>query len=246
VFVTDAGSALGVALVHALIDVGAAVVWAGCKPSAAYAEGLKSQLSLSSQVRWVDLDVTSDESVRAAADRIGSQVDILINNAESPLGAATREGDVESARAKVDPAAAAMDVNYFGLVRLARAFGPLMRATATGAAGVPSKAAATTGVPAVGTPMLAWVNLLSIYALSALPARSAFSASKAAAYSFAQSLRAEMSQAGIRVINVFPGPIDDEGNREVLLPKMAPAALARALVKALQDGVEDVYPGEVA
>jgi NAD(P)-dependent dehydrogenase (short-subunit alcohol dehydrogenase family)/uncharacterized OB-fold protein len=227
VFVTDAVSALGLTLVRALIDVGAAVVWAGCNPSAANAAGLKSQLGSSSQVQWVDFDVTSDESVRAAAGRIGSRVDILINNVESLVGAAAREGDVESARAE-------MDINYFGLVRLARAFGPLMRATA----GV--------SAPVVGAPMMAWVNLLSIYALSALPASSSFSASKAAAYSCAQSLRTEMSRAGIRVINVFPGPIDDEDNREVLPPKMPPAALARAMVKALQDGVEDVYPGEVA
>jgi hypothetical protein len=29
-------------------------------------------------------------------------------------------------------------------------------------------------------------------------------------------------------------------------PKVAPAALAAAILKALRDGVEDVYPGEVA
>jgi NAD(P)-dependent dehydrogenase (short-subunit alcohol dehydrogenase family) len=251
---------LGVSLVRALLDVGAAVVWAGRSPSAYDSAGLKSQFGSSSQVQWIDLDVTSDESVRAAADRLGSQVDILINNAESLARAAAREADVESARAQ-------MDINYFGLLRLAQAFGPPMLAAATGAASIAPTAAipaadaaatasiggvaviaATGGVsaPAVGTPMMAWVNLLSVYALSPLPAQSAFSASKAAAYSCAQSLRAEMSRVGIRVINVFPGPIDDEGNREVLLPKMAPAVLARAIAKALQDGVEDVYPGEVA
>ena len=29
-------------------------------------------------------------------------------------------------------------------------------------------------------------------------------------------------------------------------PKLAPVALARAVVDALRDGVEDVYPGDVA
>jgi hypothetical protein len=29
-------------------------------------------------------------------------------------------------------------------------------------------------------------------------------------------------------------------------PKLAPAALANAIVNALRDGVEDVYPGDVA
>ena len=55
-----------------------------------------------------------------------------------------------------------------------------------------------------------------------------------------------MRQAGIRVINLFPGPIDDEWNQTMPPPKLAPAAVASAIVKALRDGVEDVYPGEVA
>jgi hypothetical protein len=43
-----------------------------------------------------------------------------------------------------------------------------------------------------------------------------------------------MLPAGIRVIDVFPGP------------EIAPVALAQSIVKALQDGIEDLYPGEVA
>ena len=55
-----------------------------------------------------------------------------------------------------------------------------------------------------------------------------------------------MRPAGIRVINVFPGPIDDEWNQHTPPPKVAPASLANAIVKALRDGVEDVYPGDIA
>jgi hypothetical protein len=43
-----------------------------------------------------------------------------------------------------------------------------------------------------------------------------------------------------------PGPIDDEWNQNLPPPKVAPAALASAIVKALKEGIEDVYPGEVA
>ncbi len=55
-----------------------------------------------------------------------------------------------------------------------------------------------------------------------------------------------MRPAGIRVVNVFPGPIDDEWNQLMPPPKVTPAALASAIVKALRDGIEDVYPGDVA
>ena len=48
------------------------------------------------------------------------------------------------------------------------------------------------------------------------------------------------------MINLFPGPIDDEWSQTLPPPKLAPAALANAIVAALRDGVEDVFPGDVA
>jgi NAD(P)-dependent dehydrogenase (short-subunit alcohol dehydrogenase family) len=87
---------------------------------------------------------------------------------------------------------------------------------------------------------------LLIFVFSNFPSHGTFSASKAAAHSLAQCLRAEMRPAGIRVMNVFPGPIDDEWNQLMPPPKVAPVALASAIVKGLRDGVEDLYPGDVA
>jgi NAD(P)-dependent dehydrogenase (short-subunit alcohol dehydrogenase family) len=55
-----------------------------------------------------------------------------------------------------------------------------------------------------------------------------------------------MRPTGVRVINVYPGPIDDEWNQLLLPPKLAPAGLATAIVNALRAGTEDVYPGDVA
>jgi NAD(P)-dependent dehydrogenase (short-subunit alcohol dehydrogenase family) len=151
-------------------------------------------------------------------------VDIVINNAEvhRTYGIAARRG--------TDAARAEMDVNYFGLLRLAQAFGPAL------------KGRSADGV----THAVAWVNLLSIYALANFPPHGTFSASKAAAHSLAQCLRAEMRLAGIRVVNLFPGPVDDEWNQNQPPPKLSPDALANAVVKALRDGTEDVYPGDVA
>ena len=89
-------------------------------------------------------------------------------------------------------------------------------------------------------------GLLSIFALSNYPPQGTFSASKAAAHSLSQCLRAEMRHSGVRVVNVYPGPVDDEWNQLILPPKLSPTALASSIVKALQDGIEDVYPGDVA
>jgi short-subunit dehydrogenase len=123
-----------------------------------------------------------------------------------------------------------MDVNVLGLMRLAQCFGPALCGRA--ADGVNSAAA--------------WVNVLSIYAQMNLPSRGMWSASKAAALSLAQCLRAEMRGAGVRVVNVFPGPVDHEWEQRTPPPRVAPAAIAAAIVRALKDGTEDVYVGDVA
>ena len=207
VLVTDAKSPVGQAVVKAVLDAGADLVWAGhCEP-------------------WKNpLDVTDTKSVNELAAELGFKVDIVINTAEhhrtySLFG-----------RAGVETARAEMETNCFGLLRLAQAFGPIMRAR--GADGV--------------TSAVAWVNLLSIYALSNFPQHATYSASMAAALSVSQALRAEMRTAGIRVVNILPGPIDDEWNQLLLPPKLAPSAVARAIVESLKGSVEDVYPGDIA
>ena len=227
VLVTDGQTPLGQALVRALIGAGADLVWVGYAESGTAASGL-ADLAALPQAALLPFDLTDLGSVKKAAAEIGDQVDILINTAElhRAEGIASRQaGDSQSA-----PARAQMDVNYFGLLRLAQEFGPRMRAR--GADGRPCA--------------VAWVNLSSIYALSSLAPHETFCASKAAALSLSQCLRAEMRPAGIRVINVFPGPIDDEWDQTPAAPKLPADALARTVVEALKDGVEDVYPGEAA
>jgi NAD(P)-dependent dehydrogenase (short-subunit alcohol dehydrogenase family)/uncharacterized OB-fold protein len=223
VLVTDGKSATGQALVKAFVEAGADIVWAGVAEPWKQPPGFDA-ISRLPNVTVVPLELTEARSVEDLAGSIGGKVDILVNNAE--LHRAHSIGD----RRGAETARAEMDVNYFGLLRLAQSFGPALRARA-----------ADSSVPST-----AWVNILSIYALSALPGQGTFSASKAAAFSLSQTLRAEMRGAGIRVVNVFPGPVDDEWTQLVPPPKLAPAALAKAVVKALQDGVEDIYPGDVA
>jgi len=224
VLVTDGKTEVGQAIVRALVKAGADVVWVGhAEPWKKFGDGLADIAALP-QVTLVPLDLTNGRAVTELAGEIGGKVDIVINNAEvhRSFGIGARRG--------TDAARAEMDINYFGLLRLAQEFGPALKGrSADGDAGA-----------------TAWVNLLSIYALSNFPSHGTFSASKAAAHSLAQCLRAEMRPAGIRVINLFPGPIDDEWNQHTPPPKLTAQALAAAIVNALRDGVEDVYPGDVA
>jgi NAD(P)-dependent dehydrogenase (short-subunit alcohol dehydrogenase family)/uncharacterized OB-fold protein len=223
VLVTDGKTVVGQAIVQALVKAGSDLVWVGHAEPWKKLPGMEDIAALP-QVTLVPLDLTNERSVTELAGEIGGKVDIVINNAEvhRAFGIAARRG--------TDVARAEMDINYFGLLRLAQAFGPAL------------KGRSADGV----THAAAWVNLLSIYALANFPPHGTFSASKAAAYSLAQCLRAEMRPAGIRVVNLFPGPIDDEWNQNLPPPKVAPSAIASAIVKALRDGIEDVYPGDVA
>jgi NAD(P)-dependent dehydrogenase (short-subunit alcohol dehydrogenase family)/uncharacterized OB-fold protein len=223
ILVTDGKTAVGQALVRKLDAAGAERIWVGHAEPWKRARGLAA-LAENPKVTLIPLDVTNSSTVKELAAQIGARVDILINNAEihRPYGISARQG-IEAARAE-------MDTNYFGLLRLAQEFAPVMRARA--ADGERSA--------------VAWVNVLSIYALSNFALHGTYSASKAAALSLSQCLRAEMAPAGIRVLNAFPGPIDDEWNQPLPPPKLASDALAGAIVRALTDGIEDIYPGDVA
>jgi NAD(P)-dependent dehydrogenase (short-subunit alcohol dehydrogenase family)/uncharacterized OB-fold protein len=223
ILVTDGKSAVAQALVCALSAAGAELIWVGEAEPWKKDKGLAGLRELP-QVSIVPVDVTDSHAVRQLAGEIGAKVDILVNTADlhRTFSIAARRG-VETAQQE-------MDVNYFGLLRLAQEFAPVLKARA---ADGPANA-------------VAWVNLLSIFALSNYPPHGTYSASKAAAFSLSQALRAELHPAGVRVINVFPGPIDDEWDQLEMPPKLAPAALAAAIVAALKGSVEDVYPGDVA
>jgi NAD(P)-dependent dehydrogenase (short-subunit alcohol dehydrogenase family) len=78
------------------------------------------------------------------------------------------------------------------------------------------------------------------------PGYGAFAASQAAARSLSQTLRAEFSHSGLRMMNVYVGPTDDEWHQPLPPPKVAPSALARSIVDGLIEGLEDVYCGDVA
>jgi NAD(P)-dependent dehydrogenase (short-subunit alcohol dehydrogenase family) len=217
VLVTDGRNAFGQAIARAVFDAGASAVFVGI------ADTWKPFLGQQRLVgEMVPLDVTDTGSVCELAASIGGRVDILINTAlHIRPGSILERRDTITAREE-------LEVSYFGPTRLAQAFGPAMRAR--GADGAYAACA--------------WVNIVSAYALAAAPAFAAASAAQAAALSVAQSLRYELRP--LRVINVLVGPLDDAWHQAVPPPKVAPAALAAAVVRALRDGMEDLAVGEVA
>jgi NAD(P)-dependent dehydrogenase (short-subunit alcohol dehydrogenase family)/uncharacterized OB-fold protein len=223
ILITDGRNAVGQAMAKALSDAQASIVFVGLADPWKPFPG-EEALRKIARVEIVPLDMTDSVSVEDIAGEIGGRVDILINTAEHvrPGGLIERKG--------LTVAREEMDIRYFGLMRLAQAFGPTLRAR--GADGVNSAAA--------------FVSLLSVYALTNWPAYGAFSATEAACLSAGQSLRAELRPGGVKVMNVFFGPLETEWYQTVPPPKVTPAALANAVVDGLRRGLEDVFVGDIA
>ena len=86
------------------------------------------------------------------------------------------------------------------------------------------------------------VNVLSLAAIAAVPFSPAYSISKAAAFSLAQSLRALLAGRGVGVHVVLPGPVDTDMSRGLDIPKASPESVARAIFDGVEKGEEEIFP----
>lgn len=223
ILITDGRSPVAVALAQALQKAGAAKIFIGVADRWRPFDEQQA-LGAIEGVEIVDLDLTSERSVQELAMDIGAKIEILVNTADHVRPAHLFDaGSTNIARE-------AMDHTVMGLMRLAQAFGTVMRSRgADGAAGA-----------------VAWVNVLSVHGLSSVPQFGVHSAAHAACLSLSQWLRGELRQGGVRVINAFAGPLDTEWFQTVPPPKVAPRTLADAIVDGLKRGLEDIYVGDVA
>jgi NAD(P)-dependent dehydrogenase (short-subunit alcohol dehydrogenase family) len=115
--VTGANRGIGHAFVRALVDHGAAKVYAGARDPATVADR---------DVIPLQLDVTKPEEITAAA-AVADDVTIVVNNA-GVTGEATKLLD-----GSFDYARQAMEVNYFGTWAISRAFAPILARNGGGA-----------------------------------------------------------------------------------------------------------------
>ena len=221
--VSDGRTALGQTVARALKAAGASEVFVGVATPWMPFDG-KAELEDEDGIEIVPLDLTDAVSVQELAGEIGGKTDILINTADY-----VRPGSILQ-RHGVTTTKDEFEVNVFGLQRLAQAFGPGM--IGRGADGVRAAAAL--------------VDILPVHALANWREFGAHSASAAARHSVLQCLRGEMRAGGVRVMSVFTGPIDDEWRQPVLPPKVTPAAVARAVVTALENGTEESFVGDIA
>ena len=220
IVITGASSGIGAEMARQLSGLGAYVILAA--RSLDKLEELGRQLPGPSGV--VELDVSSDDSVRRAFEHIlqtYGRVDCLINNAgfgKFELLEDTSMDEFESM----------MNVNCMGAVRCTRAVVPLMKSAGSGQI----------------------VNIASIAGKLGTARSTAYTASKHAMLGFTNALRQELRGTGIIVSAVNPGPIDtpffdlaDPSGSYVSNVRwfmMKPEKVAQTVVKVIQHKKEEV------
>ena len=168
------------------------------------------------RVQPLRLDVTDQASVTAAA-AAAPDVTVLVNNAGVLAFGSALTGDLTAFERD-------LATNYLGTLRVTRAFTPALERNAPAAI----------------------VNVLTLIALAPVESMAGYSASKAAAHSITQALRAELRDRAVTMLGAYPGGIDTEMLAGVDAPKAPPETVAARIIAALAAGQAIVFPDDTS
>ena len=216
ILVTGANRGIGKVIVETFLAAGAAKVYAAVR-NIASVDFLVKQYG--TRVVPLHIDLADPVSINAAAET-ARDVDIVINNAGT-----FQEGELLAADV-IESLSFQMDINVYGLINMAKAFVPILKANGGGV----------------------FAQLNSVVSMKAFGNFAAYSASKAASYSITQSLREILGEQGIRVLSIHPGPIATDMADAAGLTAMAepPSLVAEAIIAALNSNDFHVFPDTMA
>ena len=220
--VTGANKGIGLAIARGLAQAGM-TVWLGARDRVRGKAAVQRLQAEGLDVRLLEIDVADDDSVRRAAETVGSKIealDVLVNNAGIIIDPAAPPSQARMADVK-----ATHEVNLFGPIRVTQAFIPLLKAA--GQARVVMMGSGVGSLTLITDPasIYSTVNLL------------AYTSSKVALNAVTVSFAKELAPFGIQVNAVEPGHVqtDLNDNTGVLTPEEG-AATAVRMALAGQDG----------
>jgi NAD(P)-dependent dehydrogenase (short-subunit alcohol dehydrogenase family) len=171
--VTGASSGIGKAAAIALAGAGFEVIGTGRNTA---------RVTAPAGVTYLDLDVTSDESVASVVkqviDRFG-RIDVLVNNAGVGANGAAEEFSVARTQD-------VFDINVYGIMRMTKAVLPHMRAQRRGRV----------------------INVSSLSGFVPSPFMAIYTSTKHAVEGYSGSLDHEVREHGVRILLVEPGPVN--------------------------------------
>lgn len=206
--VTGANRGIGAGFVQALLAAGVKKIYAASRDIGALAELVAKA---GDGVVAVELDVTSEVQVQAAAECCGD-VNLLINNA------GVYSGETLLAANSLQAAEHEMAVNYFGSLRMCRAFAPVLKTNGGGAI----------------------ANVLSAGGIVAVPAMGGYSPSKFAARAMTNCLRAELAEQGTSVTALIVGSVDTRMASQVQGAKETVSSVVTAALTGIVKGHHEV------
>lgn len=190
VLITGANKSIGFETARQLGRCGYGI-WLGFRDDSRGQDAVARLIAEGLDVRPIEIDVTSENSVRMAAERVRKEdgkLDVLINNA-GILGATPANADEQS----VDDIRAIYETNVLGPIRVTQSFKPLLKA-----AGLSNVVMVSSGLGSLG-----WLSDPEnpFHGVNALGYNSSKTALNAVTVSLAKSLAAD----GIKVNAADPG-----------------------------------------
>lgn len=198
--VTGANRGLGRAFATELLSRGAKVYATARRPESVAVPG----------VQVLALDVNDPESIAAVA-RAASDTTLLVNNAGISTFAKLVTGDLADVRRE-------METNYYGTLRMVRAFAPHLARNGGGAV----------------------LNVLSVMAWLGYEHSNGYGASKAAAWALTNGIRVELAPQGTQVTGLILASTDTDMMAGFDVAKNRPEDVVRAALDGVEAGQLEV------